>query len=69
MRPEEAQRAFKIERQSDGRTTIILTIGRIRSENLSELRTQMNYDSERVILELGDVTLVDADVIRFLGRG
>jgi len=28
----------------------------------------MSDGSERVVFDLGDVTLVDADVIRFLGR-
>ena len=58
---------MKIEKESDGRTAIIWLIGRIRSEDLSELRAQMGDGSERVVLDLGDVTLVDADVIRFLG--
>jgi hypothetical protein len=31
----------KIEKQSDGRTAIIWLIGRIRSEDLGELRAQM----------------------------
>jgi anti-anti-sigma regulatory factor len=59
---------LKIEKQSDGRTAIISLIGRIRSEDLGEPRAQMSDGSERVVFDLGDVTLVDADVIRFLGR-
>ena len=57
---------LKIERKSDGRTTIICLIGRIQSEHLDELRAQMNDNSERMILDLDEVTLVDADVVRFL---
>jgi hypothetical protein len=56
----------KIERKSDGETTIILLIGRVRSEDLDELKAQMNDNGERMILDLNEVTLVDADVIRFL---
>jgi len=66
MRPQEAQTPLKIERQSDGKTTIIWLIGRIRSEDLEELKAQTNDSSERMILDLHEVTLVHADVIRFL---
>jgi anti-anti-sigma regulatory factor len=66
MRPQEAQAPLKIERKSDGKTTIISLIGRIRSEDLDELKAQMDDKSERTILDLDDVTLVDAAVIRFL---
>ena len=66
MRPQEAQTPLKIERQSDGKTTIIWLIGRIRSEDLEELKAQTNDSSERMILDLNEVTLVDADVVRFL---
>jgi hypothetical protein len=66
MRPQEAQTPLKIERQSDGKTTIIWLIGRIRSEDLEELKAQTNDSSERMVLDLHEVTLVHADVIRFL---
>jgi hypothetical protein len=66
MRPQEAQTPLKIERQSDGKTTIIWLIGRIRSEDLEELKAQTNDSGERMILDLHEVTLVHADVIRFL---
>jgi hypothetical protein len=66
MRPQEAQAPLKIERQFDGKTTIIWLIGRIRSEDLDELKAQMDDKSERMILDLHEVTLVHADVIRFL---
>ena len=57
---------MKIERQSDGKTTILWLIGRIRSEDLDELKAQTNDNSKRMILDLNEVTLVDADVVRFL---
>jgi hypothetical protein len=57
---------LKIKRESDGKTTIIWLVGRIRSEDLDELKSQMDDNSERMILDLNEVTLVDADVIRFL---
>ncbi len=61
-----ADTPLKIERQSDGKTTIIWLIGRIRSEDLEELKAQTNDSSERMILDLHEVTIVHADVIRFL---
>jgi hypothetical protein len=57
---------LKIERQSDGKTTIIWLIGRIRGEHLEEIKRQMGDPSERTIFDLSEVTIVDADVVRFL---
>ena len=57
---------MKIERQSDGKTTIISLIGRIRAEHLDEIKQQMNSSLETTIFDLSEVTIVDADVIRFL---
>jgi anti-anti-sigma regulatory factor len=62
----EAHKPLKIERQSDGQTTIIWLIGRIRAEDLEELKAQTGDCSERIIFDLSEVTIVDADVIRFL---
>ena len=58
--------SLKIETKSDGDLTIVWVIGRIRSEDLKELQRQVNINSERVILDLGEVTVVDAAVVRFL---
>ena len=66
MRPQEAQTPLKIERQLDGKITIIWVIGRLRLEDLEELKAQTNDSSERMILDLHEVTIVHADVIRFL---
>jgi anti-anti-sigma regulatory factor len=57
---------LKIETKSDGEITIVWVIGRIRSEDLEELQRQIKNNSERVILDLGEVTVVDAEVVRFL---
>jgi anti-anti-sigma regulatory factor len=57
---------LKIERQSAGKTTIIRLIGRIRSEHLPEIEKQMVVSPEPVMFDLSEVTIVDADVIRFL---
>ena len=57
---------MKIERQSDGKTTIIWLIGRIRAEDLEEIKNQMDDGSEQTVFDLGEVTIVHADVIQFL---
>jgi hypothetical protein len=41
-------------------------MGRIQSQHLDELKAQMNDNAVRVILDLHEVTLVDADVVQFL---
>ena len=46
--------------------TSLRLIGRIRSEDLAELNSQMEEDRPKVVLDLSDVTIVDADAIRFL---
>jgi len=66
LMPSWRQIALKIERQSNENITMVSVIARIRSEHLSELETHLNDYSECVMLDLGEVTLVDADVVRFL---
>jgi hypothetical protein len=46
--------------------TTLKLIGRIRAEHLDELRRQIAASKPRA-LELKEVTLVDADTVRFLG--
>ena len=57
---------LKIETIPGEHRTIIKLIGRIRAEHLAELRGQINTSAPTIVLELGEVTLVDADVVRFL---
>ena len=58
---------LKLERNSDGERTTIRLIGRARSEHLSEITKQMGSCGSKVILDLEEVTVVDVDVVRFLG--
>jgi len=39
---------MKIERNSDGRRTLIRLIGRVRSEHIEELKTQTGVKGERL---------------------
>ena len=56
---------LKIEKLAGEHGTTLKLIGRIRAEHLAELRGQIAASAPSV-LELREVTLVDADVVRFL---
>ena len=56
---------LRIEKESDGHTTTLWLIGRIQSADISSIRAQMDDDSV-VLFDLGEVTLVNVEVIRFL---
>jgi hypothetical protein len=58
---------LKIESYSDGLSTTIRLIGRMRAEHLEELKTQIRESGSKITLDLEEVNLVDVDVIRFLG--
>ena len=58
---------LKIERYSDGLSTTIRLIGRMRAEHLEELKTQIRESGSKIMLDLEEVNLVDVDVVRFLG--
>jgi len=57
---------LRIEKDSDGCVTKLTLMGRIQSNHVAFLRSAMNDGCERTILDLGQVTLVDLEVIRFL---
>ena len=59
---------LKIEKTLVEHGTTIKLIGRIRAEHLSELKAQISASVSKVVLELGEVSLVDADAVRFLGN-
>ena len=57
---------LKIEKVTNGERTVIRLSGRLQSEHLDELKTQMDGDQSRIELDLDGVTLVDVEVVRFL---
>jgi anti-anti-sigma regulatory factor len=59
---------FKIEKLTEGTTTVLRLVGRINAKHLDELN-QLIADAERKVvkLDLSEVTLVDLNVVRFLG--
>lgn len=58
---------LKIEQYSDRHNRTLRLIGRMRAEHLAELETQIREGGSNLVLDLEEVTLVDAEVVRFLG--
>src|SRR5437016_6205782 len=59
---------LRIELVPGGPTTTIRLIGRIQAEHLDELKAQIEGSRTAVVLDLEELNLVDAEVVRFLGR-
>ena len=57
---------LRIERDLDGGTTTLRLMGQLRSDSLEELQEQMRGSQSQVVVDLGEVTLVDVDTVRFL---
>ena len=57
---------LRIEKDSDGPTTTLRLIGRMRREHIAELKAQIKAGGTSVALDLNEVSLVDLDVICFL---
>jgi anti-anti-sigma regulatory factor len=58
---------LRIEKASDGHGTTIRLIGRMRAEHLDELDRQIHVTGPALTLDLEEVTLVDVEIVRFLG--
>ena len=58
---------LRIEKASDGDSTTIRLIGRARAEHLEELDKQIRESGPVITLDLEEVTLVDVEIVRFLG--
>jgi hypothetical protein len=58
---------LKIEKDSQGGKTTIRLIGHFQSEDVGELKKQLQHDGPMFILDLKEVTVVDVEVVRFLG--
>jgi len=57
---------LKIEKEFVGQKTVIRLSGRLQSEHVDELRTQLAGEPSGMALDLEAVTLVDVEVVRFL---
>ena len=58
---------LKIESVPSARGTTLRLIGRLQAETLDELKSLMKKYSMPLILDLEEVTLVNAGVVRYLG--
>ena len=58
---------LKIEKYTDGDRTTIRLIGRMQAEHLDELGKQIRESEPAITLDLEEVTLVDVEIVRFLG--
>ena len=58
---------LKIDKYSDANGTTIRLIGRMRAEHLQELEKQIRESGPAITLDLEEVTLVDVEIVRFLG--
>ena len=58
---------LRIEKRGDGDSTTIRLIGRMQAEHLEELEKQIRESGPALILDLDEVTLVDVEIVRFLG--
>ena len=57
-----------MEARLDLRKVVLQLSGRIRATHLEQLRAQIGKDMRSIALDLEEVTLVDIDVVRFLGN-
>jgi anti-anti-sigma regulatory factor len=58
---------FKIELQADEHHTTLRLIGYLQAAHLEALQAHMECNGPRTVLDLDEVTLVDVEVVRFLG--
>lgn len=58
---------MRIEKDSQGGKTTLRLIGHFQSEHIEELQRQLRQNGPRFVLDLAELTLVDVDVVRFLG--
>ena len=57
---------LRIEKESGGCVTKLRLSGRIQSDQIASIRSEIGADSTSKILDLSDVTLVDLEAVRFL---
>ena len=57
---------LRIEKDSDGSAIRLRLIGRIQSDDIACVQSEMSDGRARKILDLSEVTLVDLGVVRFL---
>lgn len=59
---------LRIETTQGHQWTIVKLIGRIQTEHLSDLRAQLETTGGSIVLDLGDLSLVNLDAVQFLSK-
>ena len=61
---------LRIQRTTDGSTTVLTVSGRLGAENIDELRQSLERmaPAGSIVLELGDLILADREAVKFLGE-
>jgi hypothetical protein len=57
---------LKIESAFDGKTATLRLCGRIEGDHLDAIQAEVRRYTPRLVFDLGEATLVDRDVVRFL---
>ena len=57
---------LRIEKAARGQLIILRLSGRMQSEHVEELKAQMEGYTQKIVLDLADVKLVDRDAVCFL---
>ena len=57
---------FRIEKDSHASDTVLRLSGWMRSRHIPELKGEIEGSRRKIILDLGKLTLVDREVVRFL---
>ena len=60
-------RNMKIEKASQRGKTTVRLCGQFQAEHIAELSKQLRDDGPRFVLDLTEITVVDVEVVRFLG--
>ena len=58
---------MRIEKHSQRGKTTIRLIGHFQLEHVEELQKQLEQNGSQFVLDLTELTLVDVDIVRFLG--
>jgi hypothetical protein len=58
---------LRIEKSFEANTPALRLIGRVQAEHLDELKRLVKNNEPHTTLDLSEVSLVDIDVVRFLG--
>jgi hypothetical protein len=57
---------IKIERHVDGERVILHVVGNLRLEHLDELKAQISAAGRAIVLDIGGISLISVEGIRFL---